>query len=89
LLYIRLYIFPKRKRSLVLNRFLSNWVLEPEKVKNNHFSWRWWYTTIIPALRSLRQEDHEFEVGLGYIARPFLKKTQAKLKKKKKKNHFR
>jgi hypothetical protein len=27
----------------------------------------WWYTPVIPALRKLRQEDHEFEASLGYI----------------------
>jgi hypothetical protein len=30
----------------------------------------WWCTTVIPALRRLRQEDHEFGTSLGYIARP-------------------
>jgi hypothetical protein len=28
---------------------------------------------VIPALRRLRQEDHEFKTSLGYIARPCLK----------------
>jgi hypothetical protein len=35
---------------------------------------RWWCTLVIPALRRLRQEACEFEVSLGYIARPCLKK---------------
>jgi hypothetical protein len=30
--------------------------------------------TVIPALRRLTQEDHEFEVSLGYITTPCLKK---------------
>jgi hypothetical protein len=30
----------------------------------------------IPALGRLRQEDHEFEVNLGYVAGPCLKKTK-------------
>jgi hypothetical protein len=48
----------------------------------------WWYTTVIPALRRLRQEDPEFH--LDCIARPYLqKKTKKKSKKlsKPKKNH--
>jgi hypothetical protein len=35
---------------------------------------------VIPTLRRLRQEDGEFEVNLGYIARPCLKIIQNKLK---------
>jgi hypothetical protein len=27
-----------------------------------------WYTTIIPALRRMRQKDPEFEASLGYVA---------------------
>jgi hypothetical protein len=30
----------------------------------------YYHTSMIPALRKLRQEDHEFEVCLGYIASP-------------------
>jgi hypothetical protein len=29
----------------------------------------WWYTSVIPELGRLRQEDHRFEASLGYIAR--------------------
>jgi hypothetical protein len=34
--------------------------------------------TIIPVLRRLRQEDHEFGTILGYIAGPFVKKQNKK-----------
>jgi hypothetical protein len=37
-------------------------------------SWVWWYTSVIPALGRLRQENHEFQGSLGYIARPYVKK---------------
>jgi hypothetical protein len=32
----------------------------------------WWYTSIVPALKSLRQEDREFKVSLDYGARSCL-----------------
>jgi hypothetical protein len=28
-----------------------------------------WYTSVVPAHGRLRQEDHKFEVSLGYIAK--------------------
>jgi hypothetical protein len=33
----------------------------------------WWYTSAIPALGRLRQEDHEFKASLGFTVRSFLK----------------
>jgi hypothetical protein len=27
----------------------------------------WWHTPVIPALRRLRQEDHEFEASQSYM----------------------
>jgi hypothetical protein len=40
-------------------------------------SWASWCTSVIPTLRSLRQEDHELEANLGYIAKLFKKKYSA------------
>jgi hypothetical protein len=37
-----------------------------------------WCTPIISALGRLRQEDHKFEVSLGYIARLSLRKQTNK-----------
>jgi hypothetical protein len=37
------------------------------------------------ALRRLKQEDHQFESNLGYIAKPFIKKNKGKRKKREKK----
>jgi hypothetical protein len=39
----------------------------------------------IPALGRLRQEDHQFEVSMGYVTRPCLK-NKNKNKKKTKQN---
>jgi hypothetical protein len=33
------------------------------------YSQTWWLTSVIPALRRLRQKDHEFEANLDYIVR--------------------
>jgi hypothetical protein len=38
----------------------------------------WWYIPAIPALRRLRQEDHEFKICLGYVTKPCLKKIKTK-----------
>jgi hypothetical protein len=36
-------------------------------LKKNWFSQAWWYMTIIPTLRKLRQEDYKFEATLCYV----------------------
>jgi hypothetical protein len=33
-------------------------------------------TSVIPALRRLRQEDGEFQSSLGYLVKPYLKETK-------------
>jgi hypothetical protein len=35
-----------------------------------------WYTPVIPALGTLRQEELMSQAGLGYIGRPYLKKRK-------------
>jgi hypothetical protein len=47
-------------------------------------SWVWQCTSIIPALRSLRQEDPDFKANLGYIMSSglsYLKRPYVNLKK--------
>jgi hypothetical protein len=38
----------------------------------------WWHTPVITALRRLRQEDHEFEVSLGYVVKCCVNKKKRK-----------
>jgi hypothetical protein len=40
--------------------------------------WAWRYTPVIPVLRRLRQENHEFMANLGYLGRSCLKKKKKK-----------
>jgi hypothetical protein len=39
----------------------------------------WWHTSAIPALEKLRQEDHEFQVSLRYIARFYLQEAEKRV----------
>jgi hypothetical protein len=43
--------------------------VEKKKSKNKERSREWWCTPAIPALRSQRQENQEFQVSLGYAVR--------------------
>jgi hypothetical protein len=48
------------------------------------FSWEWWCTLVIPALRRLRQEDWNLEANLGYTSRrTCLKKREREREKRK------
>jgi hypothetical protein len=62
---------PKKKKKL---KFLGKNLIKR--------SWAWWYTPVILALRTLRQEDQEFKVSLGHIERPCLKKKIIQQKQK-------
>jgi hypothetical protein len=46
------------------------------------FSWEWWCTLVIPALRRLRQEDWNLEANLGYTARRTCLKEREREKRK-------
>jgi hypothetical protein len=36
----------------------------------------WWYIPVIPALRRLRQKDHNFKASLGQTVKPCLKNNK-------------
>jgi hypothetical protein len=48
------------------------------RLYEKHWGQVWWYTSIILALKRLRQKDERF--SLGYIARSCLKKKKSKTK---------
>jgi hypothetical protein len=52
------------------------------------FSWEWWCTLVIPALRRLRQEDWNLEANLGYTSRRTCLKKREREREKKKKDIF-
>lgn len=41
--------------------------------KDSDQSQVWWYMTVIPILKRLRQDDHNFKINLRYTVRPFSK----------------
>jgi hypothetical protein len=45
---------------------LKNQVGTQDAVLRHKLSQAWWYMPVIPALGRQSQEDHEFEVILGY-----------------------
>jgi hypothetical protein len=47
-----------------------------ESFSREPLDWVWWFTPVIPALRRLRQDNHEFKVILGYVTRSCLKKEE-------------
>jgi hypothetical protein len=55
--------------------------IQPEginKIKGVKWGQAWWHMHLIPDLRRLRQEDHEFETNLSHILKPCLKKKKKK-----------
>jgi hypothetical protein len=60
---------PNKCKVLSLN-------LSTEKKKDISLAGVWWCISIIPVLGRLRQEDHEFEVSLGYIMKYSLKNKE-------------
>jgi hypothetical protein len=51
-------------------------------------SWVCCFSPVIPALRRLRQEEHEFKASLGHIQRPYLKNNLPPQKKTNKIPHI-
>jgi hypothetical protein len=43
--------------------------------------WVWWYMSVMPALRRMRQEDLDFKSILGYSSGPYFKNQMNKNQK--------
>jgi hypothetical protein len=43
--------------------FLCEFLKDRNNFVKRHTLWAWWYTSVIPVLRRLRQQDHEFEAS--------------------------
>jgi hypothetical protein len=50
-------------------------------LKRGIWGWIWWWTSIIPALRRLRQKEHEFKASMGYVGRTCEKSKQTNREK--------
>jgi hypothetical protein len=52
--------------------------LKKKRKKKEYRNQAWWIKLLIPSLGTLRQEDIELQISLGYIVRPCLKKIKIK-----------
>jgi hypothetical protein len=79
LIWILLKLPKKLKRKEGFQTHFLGPTLPDTKDRQRHYKKRklrqvWWFTSIIPALWRLRQEDRKFKASLGYLERLCLKK---------------